>query len=69
MSRTSKFHTEEPEMETAIAVLVFTCGALFGIMAMVWFVCKDDRPIAEQFADIRRMDRGIGPTEHGKIPL
>lgn len=56
-------------METAIAVLVFTCGALFGIMAMVWFVCKDDRPIAEQFADIRRMDRGIGPTEHGKIPL
>ena len=56
-------------IETSIIVLTFICGTLFGAMAVIMFVCKDDRPIAEQFEYIRRMDRGIGPTEHGKIPL
>lgn len=54
---------------TSIAVLMYIAGALSGVMGMIWFVCKDDRPISDQFDDIRRMDRGIGPTEHGKIPL
>ncbi|MDB5552806.1 MAG: hypothetical protein JWL86_2790 [Rhizobium sp.] len=54
---------------TAITVLMYIAGALSGVMAVIWFVCKDDRPIAEQFDDIRRIDSGIGPTEHGKIPL
>lgn len=56
-------------IDLPIAVLLLIFGIIFGVMFVIWFVCKDDRPIKDQFNDIRRMDKGIGPTEHGKIPL
>jgi hypothetical protein len=56
-------------METAIAVLLLIVGAFFGAMFVLFFICRDSRPIAEQLEDIRRHEFAHDPTEHGRVPL
>jgi hypothetical protein len=55
--------------DTAIIVLVYIVGAFSGVLGVLYFLCKDDRPIADQLRDIQRMSHVDEPTEHGRVPL
>lgn len=56
-------------MDKAIGVLIFIIGAFSGVLGVLYFLCKDDRPIADQLRDIQRMSHVDEPTEHGRVPL